>query len=71
MSEYEVTIAEPVAPDAGAHGAGPTVRTVDWRGEAESEQAATEAAWRAWDEQYGSERERPAHAEVRVNEVNE
>ena len=71
MSEYEVTIAESVAPDAGAHGSGPTVRTVDWHGEADSEEAAREAAWQAWDEQYGTERERPAHPEVRVNKLDD
>jgi hypothetical protein len=66
MSEYEVTIAESVAPEAGERETSPTVRTVAWRGEADSEDAAREAAWQAWDEQYGAQRERPDEAEVRV-----
>ncbi len=71
MSEYEVTIAESVAPDADERASSPMVRTVDWRGEAESEDAARAAAWQAWDEQYGSQRERPDHAEIRVTKIDE
>ena len=69
MSEYEVTIAESVAPEAGERTSSPTVRTVDWRGEADSEDAAREAAWQAWDEQYGAQRARPDHADVRVTRL--
>jgi hypothetical protein len=71
MSEYEVTIAEPVAPQAGATTSSPTVRTVDWRGEADSEEAARDAAWQAWDEQYGRQRERPEGAEVHVTKLED
>jgi hypothetical protein len=55
MAEYEVTIAESVAPGGGERVSSPMVRTVDWHGEAESEDAAREAAWAAWDEQYGAD----------------
>ena len=66
---YEVTIAESVAPPGGL-APGPMVRTVDWVGEAESEEAARAAAWAAWREQYGNERE-PAEPSVRVNKVSD
>jgi hypothetical protein len=66
MTEYEVTISEPVAPEADKYPTSPMVRTVDWRGEAASEDAAREAAWDAWEERYGDERERPSQAEVHV-----
>ncbi len=70
MTEYEVTIAESVAPEPEKHSTSPMVRTVDWRGEAASEDAAREAAWAAWDEQYGGERERPTTAEVHVTQLD-
>jgi hypothetical protein len=69
MSEYEVTISESVAPGARDRSSSLMVRTVDWHGEAESEEAARQAAWTAWEQQYGSQRERPAQAEVRVIKV--
>jgi hypothetical protein len=70
MTEYEVTIAESVAPEAGERATSPAVRTVDWRGEADSEDAARDAAWQAWDEQYGAQRKRPDQADVRVTKLD-
>jgi hypothetical protein len=46
------------------------VRTVDWVGEAASEDEAREAAWAAWREQYGSQRQ-PAEPVVRVTKVSD
>jgi hypothetical protein len=69
MSEWEVTIAESVAPGGSERVSSPMVRTVDWRGEADSEEAARAAAWHAWDERYGADRERPAEADVHANKV--
>jgi hypothetical protein len=70
MPEYEVTISESVAPGGDHRASSPMVRTVDWRGEASSEDTAQQAAWRAWDHQYGAERERPEQAEVHVTKLS-
>jgi hypothetical protein len=69
MTEYEVTISESVAPGGDDRASSPMVRTVDWHGEAESEDAARQAAWDAWQEQYGRQREPPTQAQVRVTKV--
>lgn len=56
MPRFEVSIGEttrsfeaPVQPNEPT----PEVRTVYWAGEAINEEAAKEAAYRAWDEKYG------------------
>jgi hypothetical protein len=71
MTEYEVTISESVAPGGRERTSSPMVRTVDWRGEASSEEAARQAAWQAWDEQYGGDRDRPDKSEVRVTKLSD
>lgn len=56
MPRFEVSIGEttrsfeaPVQPNEPT----PEVRTVYWAGEAINDEAAKEAAYRAWDEKYG------------------
>jgi hypothetical protein len=68
--EYEVTISESVAPPSDDGNPGPKVRTLDWRGHAGSEDEARQAAWSAWNEQYGGERE-PAQPDVRVTKITD
>ena len=52
MPRYEVRITEPIEAATGSEES-PIVRDVIWVGDAESEDAALEKAWSAWDQKYG------------------
>jgi hypothetical protein len=72
MSPFSVHIGEtstsfeaPIKPNEPT----PVARDVYWEGEAEDEEAATEAGYRAWDEKYGSGRQ-PVGAVLRITPIN-